>query len=98
MPVVRVVHPFHPWSGRELEFVRRLRSGDADLVFVRLPGGGVVSVPVAWTDMVPADPFTVLAGGRVPFRTEDLLAAAVIAGRLRSRDAGPDGTVKGIMS
>jgi Family of unknown function (DUF5372) len=93
-----VVHPFHPWSGREFEFVQRRRSGDADLVFVRLPGGDVVSLPVTWTDAVPPDPFVVLAGGRVPFRTEDLLAAARLAARIRSGSAGLDGTVKGILS
>ena len=93
-----MVHPFHPWSGRELEFVRRRKSGDADLVFLRLPGGDVVSLPVTWTDMVPPDPFVVLAGGRVPFRTEDLVAVARLAARIRSGNAGPEGTVKEILS
>jgi hypothetical protein len=36
----------------------------------------VVSVPTAWTDAGGEDPFDVLAAGRSPFRTEDLLDLA----------------------
>ena len=59
---------------------------------------GKKSLPVTWTDVAPPDPFVVLAGGRVPFRTEDLVAVARLAARIRSGNAGPDGTVKGILS
>jgi Family of unknown function (DUF5372) len=31
--MVRVTHPFHPWFGQELEFVKRLRTWRADRVF-----------------------------------------------------------------
>jgi len=73
---VQVVHPFHPWSGREFEYVQRRLTWDVDRVFFRVPGAGVMSLPTGWTDAVAADPFVVVAAGRVPFRTADLLAAA----------------------
>ena len=90
--MVRVVHPFHPWRGLEFEFVRRRKSWDGDRAFFRGPDGDVVSLPAAWTDAVPPDPFAVLGGGRVPFRTADLLAAAALVRRLTpdTGHSGPD--------
>ncbi|HEX9358870.1 MAG TPA: DUF5372 family protein [Streptosporangiaceae bacterium] len=88
-----MVHPFHPWRGREFEFVQRRKTWDVDRAFFRVPGGGVVSLPAAWTDAVAPDPFVVVAGGRVPFRTADLLAAAELVSRLKS---GPGETGSGV--
>jgi Family of unknown function (DUF5372) len=93
-----VVHPFHPWAGREFGFVQRRRTWDVDRVFFRVPGAGVVSLPAGWTDAVAADPFVVVAAGRVPFRTADLLAAAELVARLRGGWPGPARPVKGILS
>ena len=98
MPRVRVVHPFHPWSGREFEFVQRRRTWDVDRVFFRVPGGDVVSLPATWTDAVAPDPFAVVAAGRAPFRTADLLAAADLVARLRGRRSAGAGSVNGIVS
>jgi len=95
---VRVVHPFHPWRGRELESVRRQRTRVTDRVLVRGPGGDVVWLPASWTDVVAPDPFVVVSGGRVPFRTADLLAAAELVACLASGDGRGDGSVSGIMS
>jgi len=83
-----VTHPFHPWSGRELELVKRRSSWGADRVHVCAPGGELASLPAEWTDVVPADPFVVVAAGRAPFRTGDLLELAELAGRLRGGRAG----------
>jgi hypothetical protein len=74
LPRVRVTHPFHPWAGRELEFVKRRHSWGADRVYVRDEMGGVVSLPAEWTDAVPEDPFVVVAGGRAPFHLDGLVA------------------------
>jgi len=79
-----VVHPFHPWSGRELEFVKRRRNWRADRVYVFADDGELVSLPAEWTDLAPADPFVVAAAGRAPFRTADLLKLADEVARLRS--------------
>ena len=93
-----MVHPFHPWAGREFEFVQRRRTWDADRVFFRVPGAGVMSLPAGWTDAVAPDPFVVVAAGRAPFRTADLLAAADLVARLRGRRSAGAGSVNGIVS
>jgi hypothetical protein len=76
LPRVRVTHPFHPWAGRELEFVKRRHNWRADRVYVRDDADGLVSLPAEWTDAVPEDPFVVVAGGRAPFHLEGLRALA----------------------
>jgi hypothetical protein len=48
----------------------------ADRVTFEHPDGGLRSVPVNWTDFVPADPYLSLGRGRSCFRVEDLLALA----------------------
>jgi len=91
LPRVRVTHPFHPWAGRELEFVKRRNNWRADRVYVREETAGLVSLPAEWTDAVPEDPFVVVAGGRVPFDLEGLLALAeVVASLVAARSCAED--------
>jgi hypothetical protein len=71
-----VTHPFHPWTGQELEFVKRRHNWRADRVYVRGGAGELVSLPAEWTDAVPEDPFVVVACGRAPFHLEGLVALA----------------------
>jgi hypothetical protein len=54
------------------------------------------SLPAAWTDAAPADPFVVIAAGRCPFTADGLLAVADLIDRLRS-DPGSGMAVKQIM-
>jgi hypothetical protein len=82
---VRVTHRFHPWFGRQLEFVKRRRNWADDRVYVDDAQGDLVSLPAAWTDVVGEDPFVVVAAGRAPFRTVDLLELAELVDRLRSQ-------------
>jgi Family of unknown function (DUF5372) len=87
LPRVRVTHPFHPWAGRELEFVKRRNNWRADRVYVRDDADGLVSLPAEWTDAVPEDPFVVVASGRAPFHLEGLLALAeLVAERSSAED------------
>ena len=79
---MRVTHPFHPWAGRELEFVKRRNNWQADRVYVRAETDGLVSLPAEWTDVVPEDPFVVVAGGRVPFHLDGLLALSELVALL----------------
>jgi hypothetical protein len=74
--VVRVTHRFHPLFGRVFPFVKRHRSWEHDRVYVTGDGGVLLSLPVEWTDLAGEDPFVVVAGGRSPFRTQDLLDLA----------------------
>lgn len=46
------------------------------------------SFPVEWTDVAPVDAFVAMAGGRCPFRTEDLLELADLVQHLRNRGLG----------
>ncbi len=71
---VRVTHPFYPWAGRGLEFVKRRHYWRADRVYVRDDADGLVSLPAEWTDAVLEDPLVVVAGGRAPFHLEGLFA------------------------
>jgi Family of unknown function (DUF5372) len=82
LPRVRVTHPFHPWAGRELEFVKRRNNWRADRVYVREETAGLVSLPAEWTDAVPEDPFVVVAGGRAPFHLDGLLALSEVVASL----------------
>ena len=83
-------------GSRDLEFVKRRRNWRADRVYVLDDAGELVSLPVEWTDLAPADPFVVVAAGRAPFRTADLLKLADEVARLRSGAAGVQEILRGV--
>ena len=88
---MRVTHPFHPLCGEDFEFIEHRLNWGEDRACLRGGGGDLFCLPAAWTDAVALDPFTVIAAGRCPFATADLLAVAELIGRLRAqRDAGRD--------
>jgi hypothetical protein len=68
-----VTHPFHPWVGREFVFVAVRQTWGEDRVFFLDDDGTQRSLPRGWTDAGEVDPFVVVAGGRSPFRVEDLV-------------------------
>ena len=90
-----MTHPFHPLSGQDFEFVVYRQNWGEDRVHLRDEGGQLFSLPAAWTDVVAADPFVVVAAGRAPFTTAGLLALADLADRLRAQRNGA-GAVKKI--
>lgn len=85
---MRVTHPFHPWCGREFTFVDRRLAWDEDRVALVDENDEVVSLPAAWTDIDPVDPFVAMAAGRCPFRVADLLAVADLIDALRRQASG----------
>ena len=88
---MRVTHPFHPLAGRDFEFVEHRQNWGEDRVCLRDENGDLFSLPAGWTDAVAADPFAVIAAGRCPFATDDLLAVADLVDRFRARrDSGRD--------
>jgi len=91
-----VTHRFHPLSGRSFEFVKRCKTWQSDRVFFFDDAGELANLPAEWTDVVPADPFVVIAAGRCPFTAEGLLAVADLVDRLRS-GPGRGTAVKQIM-
>jgi hypothetical protein len=78
-----VTHPFHPLTGREFDLVVRKHTWAEDRVFFVGDDGRLRSVPAGWTDVVPADPFVVVAAGRSPLRVAELLALACLVEDLR---------------
>lgn len=81
---MRVTHRFHPLFGQDFEFVVHRHNWGEDRVHLHDEKGQLFSLPAAWTDVAPVDPFVVLADGRCPFPTTDLLALADLIHRLRS--------------
>jgi hypothetical protein len=73
---VRVTHRFHPLSGRDFEFVAHRHNWGEDWVHLHDENGELFSLPAGWTDVGPADPFVVMAGGRCPFTAGGLLGLA----------------------
>ena len=90
-----MTHPFHPLSGEDFEFVEHRLNWGEDRVYLRDGNGELFCLPAAWTDAVALDPFTVIAAGRCPFSTDDLLAVADLVDRFRAWRDG-DGDVKAI--
>ena len=88
---MRVTHPFHPLYGCDFEFVAHRQNWGEDRVCLHDEDGQLFSLPAGWTDVVPADPFVVVAAGRCPFTAEGLLAVADLVDRsCQQRDAGRD--------
>ena len=77
-----ITHPFHPQSGKQFDLVSYRRAQGRPVVEFEDEGGLVQSVPLAWTDASPPDPFVVLAAGRAHFRVEDLVRLVDLLGRL----------------
>ena len=80
--MVRVTHPFHPLAGREFVFVALRQTWGEDRVFFYGENGAVCSLPVGWTDAVPADVFVTVAAGRSAFRVDDLVALSELVASL----------------
>ena len=54
-----------------------------DRITYQRPDGSPRSVPVGWTDALPADPYVSVGGGRSRFRVEDLLVLAELVAARR---------------
>ncbi len=81
---MRVTHRFHPLFGREFEFVVHRRNWGEDRIYCHDGDGQLFSLPAAWTDAAPDDPFVVVAAGRCPFTVDGLLRLAELIDGLRT--------------
>jgi hypothetical protein len=71
--IFTITHPFHPLFGQQFPLVaQRLAWGEARVFFHDPATGGLRSLPTAWTNLAPLDPFLVLAAGRTILRFTDL--------------------------
>ena len=73
---IRIIHPFHPLCGQSFRFVVSKKLWGEDRVTIQFADGSPLSVPVSWTDAIPADAYATVGGGRSRFRVEDLMALA----------------------
>ncbi len=75
--VFTVTHPFHPLAGQTFALIaQRLAWGEPRVFFHDSVTGRLRSLPTAWTNLAPPDPFVVLAAGRAMLRLTDLQALA----------------------
>ena len=81
----RVTHPYHPLFGREYRLITSCHGWGSHRVYFHDDAGRLRKIPAAWTDVVAADPFVVVAAGRSAFRPADLLALADVIDVLRPR-------------
>jgi hypothetical protein len=83
---VRVTHPFHPLSGRQLVCVGERYNRYGTLILL-LDDDIVCSLPRQWTDLVAPDPEIVIGEERAFLRVGDLLKLAQLVDRLGGRDS-----------
>lgn len=70
-----VTHPFHPQSGQHVPLLAvRFTWGERRVFFIDPSTNQVRSLPLAWTDLAPPDPFVELAAGRALLRLADVQA------------------------
>ena len=73
--IFTVTHPFHPLAGQQFPLLTQRFTWRESRVFFRDPATDRVrSLPIAWTDLAPPDPFVVQAAGRAILRLSDLQA------------------------
>jgi hypothetical protein len=82
--LVRIVHPFHPFSGRQLICVGERDNRSGKRLLLRVDDRTICSVPLQWTDMAAPDPEVLMGQGRALFRVADLVELARLVTRLTS--------------
>ena len=84
--LVRITHPFHPLSGRQLPCVGERYNRYGMTLLLQIDDESVCSVPPQWTDVVAVDPEIAMGEHRALFRVVDLLELAGLVDRLSKRD------------
>jgi Family of unknown function (DUF5372) len=70
-----ITHPFHPLSGQQFPLLaQRVAWGEPRVFFHDPLTGSLRSLPTAWTDLAPTDPFLALSDQRAILRLSDLQA------------------------
>jgi uncharacterized protein DUF5372 len=84
---VRITHPFHPLTGRQLVCVGERYNRYGRTLLLQTDDECVRTVPPQWTDAVAPDPEIVMGGQRALFCVGDLLELARLVDRLSGRDS-----------
>jgi len=87
MRLVRITHPFHPLSGREVACVGERYNRYGRRLLLRVDDVTICSVPPQWTDLVAPDPEIVIGEYRALLRVADLLELERLVDQLRKRDS-----------
>jgi hypothetical protein len=85
--LIRVTHPFHPMSLRQLPCVGRRYNRYGERLLLQAEGGPVWSVPPQWTDLSSPDPEVLVGGGRALMRTADLLELTNLVAQISDKSA-----------
>jgi hypothetical protein len=88
---VRVTHPFHPLFGRTFTLLSCCFNWGQQRVDLHDEQGNLLTLPAAWTDVVPPDPCVVIAAGRSAFRAADLVELAALVDRWQQGTVGKAG-------
>lgn len=81
----RVTHPFHPLHDRQFALLDYRNAWGENRVYFQDDQGELRRIPAAWTDVVGADPYVVVAQGRSPLRADDLSRLVELLRRLGER-------------
>jgi hypothetical protein len=87
--LVRITHPFHPLSGRQLVCVGERYNRYGPRLLLRVDEERVCSVPRQWTDVVAPDLEIVIGEGRALLRVSELVGLAELVARLAEEDRRP---------
>jgi len=85
MRLVRITHPFHPLSGKELTCMGERYNRYGRRFLLRVNDFVVCSVPLQWTDLAAPDPEIVLGKQRALYRVADLLELARLVDEMCER-------------
>ncbi len=80
--LVRITHPFHPFSGHQLVCVGERYNRSGKRLLLRIDDRTLCSVPPQWTDLIAEDPEVVMSHGRALLRVVDLLELANLVAHL----------------
>jgi hypothetical protein len=85
-----VTHPFHPLRGQTFALVVCRHNWGDERVYYQNEAGALCSLPLAWTDLAPADPYVHLVAKQSAFRVTDLLELARLLASLSCEQNLPD--------
>lgn len=69
----RIIHPFHPLAGQELERASGPPQDSHRWVWFHTADGRLSPIPLNFTDLVEPDPFVVVSAGRAHLGVKELL-------------------------
>ncbi|NRO99663.1 hypothetical protein GWC77_27855 [Paraburkholderia sp. NMBU_R16] len=82
--LVRITHPFHPFSGRQLLCIGERYNRSGMRLLLRVDDKSYCSVPPTWTDVSAPDPEVAIGRDRAPFTVADLMELELLVRRLFS--------------